>query len=245
MYYQELIEFNKKARCDPQNEKIKTALNLNIILCSACLIEGILEDRGKLLLGYYREVFNLIKKPNLELRKPMNYFYRNIEKYLGRKVSQSTGLDNYSSLFETFTGSSMKKYVHISPIYEGVNVLFQLRNVIAHGRQVHAYEVEAYYTDGIEAYFNGGYKKAEDYLVKKGLMTNRFLDGESSELYFTDEIANHFSDIAQEFIKALDSYIIDNIEIGQMIQDNMEKYNTAYNTQYDVISYLRMRGTTE
>lgn len=243
--YQELIDFNRQARDNPENEGIKAALNLNLILCSACLVEGMLEDRGKLLLGYFREVFNQINVPDFQLRKPINHFYNNIESFLHKRVSQSTGLDNYSALFETFTGSSLKKHTQISPLYEGVSVLFQLRNVIAHGRQVHAYEVEAYYTNGVEEYFNGGYKKAEDYLMKKGLLSERFLETECGEMYFTDEIADHFCEIAQNFIRQLDTYIFDNIEIGELLQNRLRKYNENYGENYDMLSYLRMRGARE
>lgn len=54
-YYEKLIEFNLKSRPN-EDDDTRTALNLNIILCSACLLEGVLEDKGKLLLGYFREV---------------------------------------------------------------------------------------------------------------------------------------------------------------------------------------------
>lgn len=243
-YYKQLIEFNKQQRGDPANKDVNVALNLNIILCSACLVEGILEDRGKLLLGYYREVFSQIDVDDVELRRPINHFYNNIEEFLHKRVSQSTGLDNFATLFETFTGKSLKQNEQISPSYEGVSTLFQLRNVIAHGRLVHAYTVEAYYTNGIEENFFGGYKKAENYLVKKGLMSERFMEADSNELYFTNAIADHFSDIAKDFICALDTYIASAIEVGEVLQKRLKNYNEKHGTDYDILKYLRMRGVS-
>ena len=71
-YYQELIKFNKEQRSNQSCPKLRAAMNLNIILCSARLVEGVLEDRGKLLIGYHREVFNTVHSPEFEIRKPLN-----------------------------------------------------------------------------------------------------------------------------------------------------------------------------
>lgn len=243
-YYKQLIDLNKQERSKVENKNVNAALNLNIILSSACLVEGILEDRGKLLLGYYREVFNLIKMPEIELRRPINHFYNNIEELLHKKVSQTMGLDNFATLFETFTGKSIKKNQQIEQIYEGISTLFQFRNVIAHGRAVHAYTVDAYFSNGIEENFFGGYKKAEVYLTKKGLLSNGFMEINSSDMYFTDEISDHFSEIAEKFICAIDTYIHDSLEIGELIQENLREYNEKHHTSYDMQAYLRMRGTT-
>lgn len=240
-YYYDLVKFNELSR-DKVDANTKYALNLGIILCSACLIEGVLEDRGKLLLGYYREIYNAIEKPIFELRKPLNHFYNNVELYLSKKISQCTGLDNYNSLYELFTGSSLKQDTMVKPLIEGVNVLFQFRNVIAHGRQVHGYDVETYYIDGIEENFFGGYKKTEEYLLKKGLINEKFKNTEDVSIYFTDEVADHFSLIAKDFIKALDCFVLSNISSNEIIETRMRKYNENYSTTYDMISYLRMRG---
>lgn len=242
-YYKQLIDLSKQERGKIENKKVNAALNLNIILSSACLVEGVLEDRGKLLLGYYREVFNLIKKPELELRRPMNHFYNNVEELLHKKVSQTMGLDNFATLFEMLTGKSIKQNQQIAQIYEGISTLFQFRNVIAHGRSVHAYTVDAHFTNGVEENFFGGYKKAEIYLTKKGLLSKRFMEVESSDMYFTDEISDHFSDIAEKFICALDTYIHDSLEIGELIQEHLDEYNEKYHTTYNMQAYLRMRGT--
>lgn len=243
-YYEKLIEFNLKSRAN-EDDITRTALNLNIILCSACLLEGILEDKGKLLLGFFREVYNAIEKPVLELRKPLNFYYNHLEKFINKKISQCTGLDNYSSLFELFTGTSLKQHYKVSPLIEGINVLFQLRNVIAHGRQVHACEIEAYYTDGKEEQFFGGYKKAEEYLIKNGFLSDKFICTENSKIYFTDEIADHFYSLTLKFIDALEIYISENIEISELLFTRANNYNTKYGTEYDVMGYLRMRGMKE
>ena len=241
-YYQELIKFNKEQRSNQSCPKLRAAMNLNIILCSACLVEGVLEDRGKLLIGYHREVFNTVHSPEFEIRKPLNVYYNNLEEFLCKRISQTTGVENYNSLFEILTGESFKQHDKVKPFVEGVNVLFQLRNVIAHGRKVHSFDFKAYYTDGFEENFFGGYKKAEDFLMKKGLISKKFKDAESSDIYFTNEISDFFSSLAEDFIEAIDVFVSDNIIIGDTVLENLNKYNENYNTNYDLYAYLRMRG---
>ena len=122
--------------------------------------------------------------------------------------------------------------------------MFQLRNVIAHGRQAYAYEVEAYYTDGIEEHFMGGYKKAEEYLLKKKLMEQKFLEAENLDIYFTNEIADHFWDVVQEFIKELDRFISENLLISDVLMEEMKKYNERNETKMTIYDFFRMNGVS-
>lgn len=242
-YFQEIVDLNRKTRNALESERAKVALNLNTILCAACFIEGLLEDRGNLLLGYHRETYNLIgKTADLESRKTLNFYFSRVETFFHKRLSQCTGLDNYNVLFEILTGNDFKKHPTIAPMLEGINVLFQLRNVIAHGRQIHGYEVEDDYTNEIEENFLGGYKRAEEYLIKLGLLKQKFKDVENAKIFFANEIADHFYAITQKFVEAFDEFVFENIVISDTIISRANRYNEKYGTSYDVISYLRMRG---
>lgn len=59
-YYEELANFSLINREKPENSRIKPALNLNIILSSACFVEGYMEKAAKCILGYYRLLYNEI-----------------------------------------------------------------------------------------------------------------------------------------------------------------------------------------
>lgn len=192
-YYKEIVEYTLEERNNVTDESTRFALNLNIILCLACYIEGFLENRAKAILGYYRELYNTIEMPLFEIRKPMNFFYERIEEYISEKISQTTGIDSYNKLFELLTGNSFKDEHTIANCVEGINALFHLRNVVAHGRQIYAYELEAYYINGKEEGFYGGYKKVEDYLKKKKIIQNGFVKAEKN-VYFVDEVADHMLD---------------------------------------------------
>ena len=71
-YYAELAEFLLESRAKQERESLKIALNMNLILASACYVEGVMEKVAKTVLGYYRVVYNEIDIPQLELRKSMN-----------------------------------------------------------------------------------------------------------------------------------------------------------------------------
>lgn len=241
-YYKRLIDFNISERENINDCELNSAINLNIILNCACYIEGFLEDCGKLMLGYYREVINSVKYPELELRKPKNTFYNNVEEFLSKKISQTTGIDNYNLLFEMLTGKSFKKDDNIKPVLEAINVLYQFRNVIAHGRQIHLYEVKAYYTDGFEEQYSGGYKKAEEYLIKNNLISTKIKDALCPHIYFTNEIADHFYQVTKLFVEAFNNFIHSNLIIGNKLLSNLEKYNKKHGKDISIEDYLKRRS---
>lgn len=73
------MEFSLTSRSNTENTHIKNALNLNIILSSACYVEGYMEKTAKCALGYFRLVYNAVNIPEFELRKPMNKYFTRIE----------------------------------------------------------------------------------------------------------------------------------------------------------------------
>ena len=158
---------------------------MNLILSSACFTEGVMEHLAKCLLGYYRLVYNEINIPEFELRKSMNKYFERIEADVYQRISQGTGVDNYDRLFELLLGKSFKKDDAFKLILEPVQILFQLRNVIAHAKEVSAYEVSAYWNNNVfEENFYGGYKKAEKFLMKNGLLKKRYIETQNIVFVF-------------------------------------------------------------
>lgn len=241
-YYKKLIDFNQMQRNEIKDNYTVAAINMNLILCTTCYLEGILEDRCKLLLGYYNSIHKCIDLQEFELRKKSNEIHSEIANFFHIKISQTTGLDNFDNFFKIFLNKSFKQSVGIKPLLEGINTLFQLRNVIAHGRQVYAYEVDAYYTNGSEEHFSGGYKKAEEYLIKKGLLTDKFIKVENIEIYFSNEIADHFFNIVNNFIIKLDEFIQENLIIPNSLKEELKEYNETNRSNVSIYEYCRMNG---
>lgn len=126
-YYKELVEFSLTSRSNTENTHIKNALNLNIILSSACYVEGYMEKTAKCALGYFRLVYNAVNIPEFELRKPMNKYFTRIEADIYQRISQGTGIDNYDKLFNLLLGKSFKQQDSFKPLLESIQVLFQFK----------------------------------------------------------------------------------------------------------------------
>lgn len=225
-------------------EELNCALNMNIILLTACYIEGLLERKAKCVLGYHRSIYKNISIPDFDFRRPMNVFYNRITSELKRKISQTSGIDSYDSLFELLLGKSMKKEEEIKPLIEPIKALFQLRNVIAHGREINAYEVSANWTNGSnEEHFEGGYKKAEDLLIKNKLLDKKYVQQEDVSLFFTNKVTDYFYNIVVEFIAQMDLFVNKNLEVSNKIYEDVSAYNATYGTEYDLMEYFEMRGS--
>jgi hypothetical protein len=194
---------SQRANVNAFPDTLRVGLNYTIVLNSACYIEGALEAGLKALLRHRRDAFNKVDIPDFETRKAMNTFYRRIEDELEARIGRSTGPSNYDDLFELILGERVSQFDSVKPTWEGVTILFQFRNVIAHGREISARLTQGWWTKGSwEEQFSGGYRKVEDYLTKKKLITKRFTaeDGEEA-IYFTDEVADHFCAVANDFIQ--------------------------------------------
>lgn len=221
-YYAELAEFSRASRNNRENEHIKSALNMNVILSSACFVEGFMEKMAKCALGYYRLIYNEINIPEFKLRKPMNEYFKRIEADVYQRISQSTGVDNYDILFELLLGKSFKQNELFQHILEPIQVLFQLRNVIAHAKEVSAYTVSAYWNNNtLQENFYGGYKKAENFLIKKGLLKEHYIEKQNIECFFTDDIADYFYNVSQQFTEQIQAFTKSGIEINEVLTNKL------------------------
>jgi len=191
--YGNFIDYLRAEREKIECDDLRMAMNLNIILNCACYIEGFLEGKLKSIVQYYRQIYNKIEKPEFEIRKPMNVFFNNIEDDLDKRISRCMGIDGYDDFFKLLLNKSIKQDKEVVILIEPVQVFFQLRNVIAHGREVSAYEKVIDRESSLgEEFFFGGYKKAETLLLKKGIIHNRFVDVQSANFLFVDEVTDYF-----------------------------------------------------
>ncbi len=244
-HYKSILDFSLESRGQQVNPKSILALNLNIILSSACLVESYLEKYGKCILGYYRVIYNELSIPDLEFRKPMNMFYRRIETDLYTRIAQCTGIDNFDHIFELLTGKSLKQSDALKPLLEPVKVLFQLRNVIAHGREVSAYEVSAYWNGNeFEQYFSGGYKRAEEFLLKNKIIDRGFIESGGIEQLFSNPVADYFFNISQQFIAELGNFVEQNIETGKKLNAILDQYNREHKASYSFADFCEMNSSS-
>lgn len=199
---EELIEFLLTKRNNEEHSStLRVGINHSVIFYSACYLEGIIESGLKAILSQKREVFNTVDIPELYARKTVNRFFNSLESDIEERIARTTGVPNYDKIFELLTGERISKYNGVNALWEGIEVLFQFRNVLAHGREISASKMSAYWIEEPwKEFYSGGYKKAEDYLLKKGLIAQKFIDCDSEELYFTDGVADHFWGLSKEFV---------------------------------------------
>ncbi len=201
-YQGDHIDFLYEHRKGIKNSDIRTGINISIIIHSACCIEGFLEYNLTKLLYKRKEIINKVTFEDFSKRRIFHSFLNKLEMDLEAKISKTTGIDNFNSLIDLFSYRNnpvnFKQFKH----WEGITVLFQLRNVLAHGRQVSAKRVIAYFTQGAwEDDFVGGYRKAESYLLKKNLVKHNFTEAEKINHIFTNKVTDHFFSITRQFIK--------------------------------------------
>jgi hypothetical protein len=156
-------------------DEVRDSYNMTIILCRACLIEGLLEEQAYRAIGYYRAKFQKVDIPEFTTRKPVNTFVYRMVEDLESRVGRSTGIENFATLLNSLLGGSLLSDPLIAPYAEGIRVMFQLRNVIAHGRAVRAsVQLRGVDIDNGEEDFRGGYSMAEKYLLKAGIIDKKF-----------------------------------------------------------------------
>jgi len=197
-----------------RNEKHKSlsedeimGINYSIILNTACIIEGKLEIILSSIVYFYEKVYMSVKFDKKYDSSLINGFYNNTIADLKNRVSKTTGINNYIGLIELLI-SDYKISPEMKELNESINVLFEFRNVLAHGRMIKAEtETNMPYPDYVEKeimeYFKGGYKKTEDYLFKNKLIDSKFLDIEKNDFYFSNIVADHFLKQSQKYLVVL------------------------------------------
>lgn len=197
----ELIEFLSSRRDVDRPIALRLGINHAIVFYAACYVEGVLETTLKALLRRRREIYNKIDVPDFEIRKTINTLFNALEEDLQTRISRATGVDAYETLIELLTGTRIGQSKKVRESWEGIQVLFQFRNVLAHGRAISASRLSAYWIkEPWQENFSGGYKRAEEYLFKGGLLECKFMDSDQFDLYFTDAVADHFWGLARSFI---------------------------------------------
>lgn len=158
-------------------------INYSIIVLACCYWEAAME-RG------LSDIVQALPKP----AHPIDHAMR--QHLLGR-IRNPGGFVGYKELFLLLTGVALPELMHLKHHWQGLDALFALRNVLAHGRAITA-RVEL--PDGTEtrpeATYEGGYGKCHDYLVRSRILDSA-IDPLSLEWPFLrDEVADHFWDLA-------------------------------------------------
>lgn len=183
---------------------VKSGLNFSIVLGCACYIEGVLETLLRALLACRRAEFNRIQIDDFESRRAMNTYYGRLEDELSRNIGRAVGSSGYDEIFKLLAGQRLSQLKEVKPLWEGLTVLFNFRNVLGHGREVSArHFAGGAIPGGFREEFSGSYSVVEGYLRKKKLLARRFVEAHSEYVFLSPPIADHFWKLARALPEAV------------------------------------------
>jgi len=194
-YLEEHVIFLKsqRKRVPLKNRSTRIGINISLIFMSACCIESRVERELKELIRHRRRVIGGVEVEKFYQRRILNTFMNNMEDYLDSRVERTTGIDNLGAILELLSYKRTPVKFSDYSNWEGIRVLFNFRNVLAHGRESSAKRTQAWWVEGDwKDDFTGGYKLTEDYLFKKKLIKGRFFEKGTIEHLFTNRVTDHF-----------------------------------------------------
>ncbi len=198
------IEHLQKTRAKAKSADAVFGVNFCILVAASCFLEGSFECvlRG---MAYHRKrQLGKLQPAATSERRDLNLYIKRLSKDISDRITETTGAAAYDSLFETLSGEPLSKLAAVAPLWEGITILFNYRNVLAHGREIWALREEgAKIPGGSRETFKGGYKKVEDYLIKRKLAKANFLQDGTSEQFLSNEVADHFWGLAKKVPAAI------------------------------------------
>ena len=188
---------------------IQMGLNYNIILTSVLILEGKFERLLYAIVNYYDHIYvenmgNVDIKEDISVGKNYRNFLNNLFDRTKTQISKNTGISHYKNMLNMLIDDYTPTQ-EMRSLEEGIEVLFQLRNVLAHGRAVR-FDIKTYMpyptyeVENIEIDFRGGYKKAEDYLYKQGLLEQKCIENKDCHLLFSNKISDYFVNLQNKYI---------------------------------------------
>ena len=186
------IDWQSKQRSSPDvTEATRAGINFSIILAAACYVEGNFE--------------NILLKNINRAGATAEPLQARLLEDLRSRVTKTTGSEGYNEIFELVVGKKANELVGDAELWENIKTLFFFRNVIAHGRAI-GYKL--FFPPGVggfwEEEFVGGYKKVEDFLLKKKLLDSRHIEEENDWHYFSDGVADFFWTATVAFLNKLE-----------------------------------------
>lgn len=162
--------------------EVRHGINYTLIVDITCFLEGLFES------GLAR-----LKEKKLKSLPPESSLPVSVRKKLWNRV----GLDHYDGTFQYLTGAGFAAMSGVQPYREGLDALFDMRNVLAHGREAtFSWAGKSGETtvecsrENLEP--GGTYQKVRDYLIKNRLLSAEDAKGVTSHNFLKDEVAEHF-----------------------------------------------------
>ena len=195
----------------PENwEWVRLGLNYNIIIDTALILEAESEDLLHNVINQYERLYIKYYQPDLSeadkamadnAKKLFSSAFPRLKDYSSKRTGMKHYIDTFKMLIPESDLTPLKTYD------EAIQVLYQFRNVIAHGRAIR-FEERTYYTypdyeneSKKEIDFMGGYRKTQEYLIKKGLLAKPVTETHDFKSLFSDKICDHLINVESDFFE--------------------------------------------
>lgn len=220
-YLIDTIEYLLKIEENTITQEVAIGINYSVMLNITCLVEGFTEAKLKELLNFKLGILKEVDRSDFNKRIHYNTFIHSVESDIEQRISRCTGLNNYDFLYELLTDKKLSSYESFKEIWEGLKVLFNFRNVIAHGREVSASRIApSWIGEQWCEHFNGGYKALETYLAKNKFIEKSFIESQTAKIFFKRNIVEHFWSLANIYIEKLDEVILDEFKNKKLTRKN-------------------------
>ena len=152
-------------------------VNATIIMLSASCLEGFFVECLESFVGPW-EMY------------PNNTFQNRLTKDLGKRISVAT-FAQFPDLFKITLGQPLSE--SIEDLNEGIRVLIDFRNIVAHARSTTYQSFDPPYSENEDYEVEKQSRTIHSYLKKKKLITG-------TENLFTNEVADHFASLVKPYI---------------------------------------------
>jgi len=189
------------------NEDTILGINITLVFQAACLIEGSLESG----------LNQIINKQRFK-KKFHDPIIDRLFVDISDRLHRTTGISNYNNIFKLLFDKNINDMIENPSLWESINILFQFRNIIAHGRaismstkllDIDSSDLEEHAFKDIlndELRF-GSFGNIQEYLLKNNLITNRFSSAFLEQELINNDIADHFWGNALIFLYKLSNNI--------------------------------------
>lgn len=209
-----------KLRKSTKEEDVITGINLSISILLCTYIESVLYE----LLSYI--IHDRINRTD-------DAAYKKLLKNTLTKLSKASWTQ-YLDIFEVILPKPVNNYTD-NETWKGISLLFNLRNVMVHGKSLNSKLVLK--NDKIEVEYIGIYEKAMIYFKEQKVLLPHQLSSSSHKILST-RATKHFIKITEKFVDKVSREVIHEQKIDPIGLSNSYKYTLIAKHNVDLDSIL-------
>lgn len=213
------IHWLNKIRKTTKEPDIITGINISISILLCTYIESVLN-----------ELLDIILKKRIQETDDSSY--QRILQNMQTRLAKASW-NQYLDICKVILPKTLNCYTD-NETWKGITILFSLRNVIVHGKEIKSKFLLN--DDNFEIEYSGVFKKILDYFKEQKVLKSHQLKSNSQKILSINS-TNHFIKITDKFIDEISLKIIREQDIDSRIISSSYKYNylASHGLDYDKI----------